>query len=56
MIFCAHVHAGLDIFLTDDRKAFVNHYLKHILRCTARIEEYTTAGRETFFSSHLIQA
>jgi uncharacterized protein with HEPN domain len=30
-------------------------YLKHILRCIARVEEYTTAGRESFFSSHLIQ-
>ncbi|MGI8785631.1 MAG: HepT-like ribonuclease domain-containing protein [Acidobacteriota bacterium] len=30
-------------------------YLKHILRCIARIEEYTAAGREAFFSSHLIQ-
>jgi hypothetical protein len=24
MIFCGHVHAGLDIFLTNDAKAFVN--------------------------------
>lgn len=30
-------------------------YLKHVLRCIARIEEYTTAGRESFFSSYLIQ-
>jgi uncharacterized protein with HEPN domain len=30
-------------------------YFKHILRCIARIEEYTAAGRESFFSSHLIQ-
>jgi uncharacterized protein with HEPN domain len=30
-------------------------YLKHILRCIARIQEYTAAGRESFFSSHLIQ-
>jgi len=30
-------------------------YLKHVLRCIARIEEYTVAGRESFFSSHLIQ-
>lgn len=30
-------------------------YLKHVLRCIARIEEYTAAGRESFFSSHLIQ-
>jgi uncharacterized protein with HEPN domain len=29
--------------------------LKHILRCIARIEEYTTGGRESFLSSHLIQ-
>ena len=30
-------------------------YLKHVLRCIGRIEEYTAAGRESFFSSHLIQ-
>lgn len=30
-------------------------YLKHILRCIARIEEYTAGGRDSFFSSHLIQ-
>lgn len=30
-------------------------YLKHVLRCIARIEEYSAAGRETFFSSPLIQ-
>ena len=30
-------------------------YLKHILRCIARIEEYTAGGRERFFSSRLIQ-
>ena len=36
--------------MKDDRV-----YLKHILRCIARIEEYTTEGRESFFSSHLIQ-
>jgi hypothetical protein len=24
MIFCGHVHAGLDTFLTNDTKAFVN--------------------------------
>ncbi len=30
-------------------------YLKHILRCIGRIEEYTTAGRESFFSTPLIQ-
>lgn len=36
--------------MKDDRV-----YLKHILRCIARIEEYTTGGRESFLSSHLIQ-
>ena len=36
--------------MKDDRV-----YLKHILRCIARIEEYTGGGRESFFSSHLIQ-
>ncbi len=36
--------------MKDDRV-----YLKHILRCIARVEEYTEAGREDFFSSHLIQ-
>jgi uncharacterized protein with HEPN domain len=30
-------------------------YLKHILRCFARIEEYTAGGRESFFASQLIQ-
>ena len=30
-------------------------YLKHILRCIARIEEYTAGGRESLFASHLIQ-
>lgn len=30
-------------------------YLKHILRCIARIEEYTAAGHQSFFASHLIQ-
>jgi uncharacterized protein with HEPN domain len=30
-------------------------YLHHVLRCIARIEDYTAAGRESFFSSHLIQ-
>jgi uncharacterized protein with HEPN domain len=30
-------------------------YLKHILRCIARIEEYTAGGRESFFASHLVQ-
>ena len=36
--------------MKDDRV-----YLKHILRCIARIEEYTAGGRERFFASHLIQ-
>jgi len=36
--------------LKDDRV-----YVKHILRCISRIEEYTAEGREAFFSSHLIQ-
>ena len=36
--------------MKDDRV-----YLRHILRCISRIEEYASAGRETFFSSHLIQ-
>lgn len=36
--------------MKDDRV-----YLRHMLRCIARIEEYTAAGRESFFSSHLIQ-
>jgi uncharacterized protein with HEPN domain len=30
-------------------------YLRHVLRCISRIEEYTVAGREAFFSAHLIQ-
>jgi uncharacterized protein with HEPN domain len=30
-------------------------YLRHVLRCIARIEEYTAVGREGFFSSPLIQ-
>ena len=30
-------------------------YLRHILRCVSRIEEYTGSGRSAFFSSHLIQ-
>ncbi len=30
-------------------------YLKHILRCIARIQEYTAGGRESFLSSPLIQ-
>ena len=36
--------------MKDDRA-----YLGHILRCISRIEEYTIEGRETFFSSSLIQ-
>ena len=36
--------------MKDDRV-----YLKHILRCISRIEEYTATGRESFFASHLIQ-
>ena len=36
--------------MKDDRV-----YVRHILRCVARIEEYTVEGRERFFSSHLIQ-
>ena len=30
-------------------------YLRHVLRCIARIEEYTAVGREGFFSSPVIQ-
>ncbi len=30
-------------------------YLRHILRCIKRIEEYTVEGRETFFGSALVQ-
>jgi uncharacterized protein with HEPN domain len=30
-------------------------YLKHILRCVARIEEYSAAGPESFYESTLIQ-
>lgn len=30
-------------------------YLRHVLRCIARVEEYTAVGREGFFSSPLIQ-
>jgi uncharacterized protein with HEPN domain len=30
-------------------------YIQHILRCISRIEQYTEAGREAFFSSTLIQ-
>lgn len=36
--------------MKDDRV-----YLRHILRCISRIEEYTVAGRESFFASSLIQ-
>ncbi len=36
--------------MKDDRV-----YLRHILRCISRIEQYTAAGRESFLSSHLIQ-
>ena len=36
--------------MKDDRV-----YLKHILRCIARIQEYTAGGRESFFASPLIQ-
>ena len=36
--------------MKDDRV-----YLKHILRCIARIQEYTAAGAESFFASPLIQ-
>ena len=36
--------------MKDDRV-----YLRHILRGIARIEEYTAAGRASFFSSRLIQ-
>jgi len=30
-------------------------YLRHILRCIARIEEYIIEGRDTFFASPLVQ-
>jgi uncharacterized protein with HEPN domain len=30
-------------------------YLKHILRCVSRIEEYAVGGRDAFMASHLIQ-
>jgi len=30
-------------------------YLKHILRCVSRIEEYAVGGRAAFMESHLIQ-
>lgn len=36
--------------MKDDRV-----YLKHILRCIARIPEYTAGGRDSFFASPLIQ-
>ena len=36
--------------MKDDRV-----YLKHILRCICRIEEYTDGGKEIFFSSPIVQ-
>jgi uncharacterized protein with HEPN domain len=30
-------------------------YLRHILRCISRIEEYVAGSPETFLSSHLVQ-
>ena len=36
--------------MKDDRV-----YLQHILRCISRIEEYTKGGRDSFFSSTLVQ-
>jgi uncharacterized protein with HEPN domain len=30
-------------------------YLQHIPRCVSRIEEYTKGGRDSFFSSTLVQ-
>ena len=30
-------------------------YLRHILRCIARIEEYTVEGRDKFFAAYLVQ-
>jgi len=30
-------------------------YLRHMLRCISRIEEYTASGRDGFFSSYLVQ-
>ena len=36
--------------MKDDRV-----YLGHILRCIARIEEYTVEGRDKFFASPLVQ-
>mgnify|MGYP001087940979 CR=1 FL=1 len=36
--------------MKDDRV-----YLRHILRCIARIDEYVAGGPGTFASSHLVQ-
>ena len=36
--------------MKDDRV-----YLRHVLRCIARIEEYTSEGEGRFFESYLIQ-
>ena len=36
--------------MKDDRV-----YLKHILRCVSRIEEYAVGGRDAFMASYLIQ-
>ena len=36
--------------MKDDRV-----YLRHILRCIARIDEYTVEGRDTFVASALVQ-
>ena len=36
--------------MKDDRV-----YLKHILRCISRIEEYTSSGREEFLASSIVQ-
>lgn len=36
--------------MKDDRV-----YLRHILRCISRIQQYTAAGRDLFLSSPLIQ-
>ena len=36
--------------MKDDRV-----YLKHILRCVSRIEEYAAGGRDAFMASHLVQ-
>lgn len=30
-------------------------YLRHILECIARVEEYTAKGKEFFQSSHMAQ-